>query len=400
MSKISEKQQNKRTSILDAAYELFIEKSVNNTSIDDVVKSAGIAKGTFYLYFKDKHDLMNRIIIRKGALVLRYVLEELKIKKTQCVMTFTEQMLFITERIVDYLEKHKEIITLMGKNFSNCLSYFNSIEDNELKSMLDELVKENIRKRYQNAKLPLVDEAIALDAERRQAIADGEALKAERNKLSKANGPLFGKLKKCTDEAEKAAIQAQIDANNAAVKADADRMAQMEEKKEHAEAALNKIMMVNPVSPGVLKQMPTKKDKIFRKCLEVPVFGTLVYHMVVSRAAINNEFIENFAFDPFHPLRDLQDAYYEAAHKGGCYAKNIYANKISKYMNIDITRALKEIDNSLYIVEGEAENNGEATVEAYQNINPSVETVTLNETKHFPQVEDPEHFLEQVGIFF
>ena len=60
MSKISEKQQNKRTSILDAAYELFIEKSFKNTSIDDVVKSAGIAKGTFYLYFKDKHDLMER----------------------------------------------------------------------------------------------------------------------------------------------------------------------------------------------------------------------------------------------------------------------------------------------------------------------------------------------------
>ena len=48
-----------------------------------------------------------------------------------------------------------------------------------------DLVKENIRKKFQNAKLPLVDEAIALDAERRQAIADGEALKAERNKLSK-----------------------------------------------------------------------------------------------------------------------------------------------------------------------------------------------------------------------
>ena len=79
-----------------------------------------------------------------------------------------------------------------------------------------EAVKENIRKKFQNAKLPLVDEAIALDAERRQAIADGEALKAERNKLSKANGPLFGRLKKCTDEAEKAAIQAEIDANNAA----------------------------------------------------------------------------------------------------------------------------------------------------------------------------------------
>ena len=116
-----------------------------------------------------------------------------------------------------------------------------------------EAVKENIRKKFQNAKLPLVDEAIALDAERRQAIADGEALKAERNKLSKANGPLFGRLKKCTDEAEKAAIQAEIDANNAAVKADAERMAQLEAKKEHAESALNKIMLVIPqmIDPSV-----------------------------------------------------------------------------------------------------------------------------------------------------
>lgn len=144
MSKVSEKQQSKRINILDAAYELFIEKSVNNTSIDDVVKSAGIAKGTFYLYFKDKHDLMERIIIRKGALILRYVLEELKKKKENCQMTFSDQMLFITDRIVDYLEQHKEIITLMGKNFSSCLSYFNTIEDDELKSMMSELVQENV----------------------------------------------------------------------------------------------------------------------------------------------------------------------------------------------------------------------------------------------------------------
>ena len=44
MSKITEKQQSKRTNILDAAYELFIEKSFKNTSIDDVVKKAGISK--------------------------------------------------------------------------------------------------------------------------------------------------------------------------------------------------------------------------------------------------------------------------------------------------------------------------------------------------------------------
>ena len=109
-----------------------------------------------------------------------------------------------------------------------------------------EIVKENIRKKFQNAKLPLVDEVIALDAERRAAINEGETLKAERNKLSKANGPLFGKLKKCADEAEKAAIQAEIDANNAAVKANAERMARLEEKKANAEGAMNKLLLVIP----------------------------------------------------------------------------------------------------------------------------------------------------------
>ena len=109
-----------------------------------------------------------------------------------------------------------------------------------------DLVKENIRKKFQNAKLPLVDEVIALDSERREAINEGEALKAERNKISKANGPLFGKLKKCADEAEKAALQAEIDANNAAVKANAERMARLEEKKANAEAAMNKLLLVIP----------------------------------------------------------------------------------------------------------------------------------------------------------
>ena len=107
-------------------------------------------------------------------------------------------------------------------------------------------VKENIRKKFQNAKLPLVDEAIALDAEKRACQQEAEQLKAERNRLSKANGPLFGQLKKCADEAQRAEIQAQIDANNAAVKVNADRMAALDQRAEAAAQQLNKIMLVIP----------------------------------------------------------------------------------------------------------------------------------------------------------
>lgn len=162
----------------------------------------------------------------------------------------------------------------------------------------------------------------------------------------------------------------------------------------------NKIMLANPPALGNLKHMPGKKEKALKYFLEIPVFGTLVYHIAVSRDSIQNFFIENMLFDPFHPDQNLLDAYYEGAHRGGSHAKAVYACKFAKYMNIDIVQSLKTIDNSIYIIEGAAENNGGAIMEEYRNANPSIEGTVLPRTKHFPHVEDPEHFLEQAGIFF
>ena len=114
-------------------------------------------------------------------------------------------------------------------------------------------VKENIKKKFQDAKLPLVDEVIEKDAKYRECLKEVESLKAARNKLSKANGPLFGQLKKCTDEAQKAELQKQIDANNAAVKADADKMAELEAEEAELSARIQEIMYTIPqmIDPSV-----------------------------------------------------------------------------------------------------------------------------------------------------
>ena len=116
-----------------------------------------------------------------------------------------------------------------------------------------DIVKENIRKKFQEEKLPLVDEVIALDAQRRAAIAEVEQLKADRNRLSKANGPLYGKLKKCADEGEKAAIQKEIDANNAAVKADDTRRTELDALQAELEGKIRDILYVIPniIDPSV-----------------------------------------------------------------------------------------------------------------------------------------------------
>ena len=115
-----------------------------------------------------------------------------------------------------------------------------------------ELVKENIRKKFQEARLPLVDEAIELDRKNRAAIAEASDLRARRNALSKANGPLFGKLKKA-EGAEKDAIQAQIDANMAEVKADDERLAALEAQEAEFAAELHKRMLQIPniIDPSV-----------------------------------------------------------------------------------------------------------------------------------------------------
>ena len=98
-----------------------------------------------------------------------------------------------------------------------------------------ELVRENIRKKFQDHKLPLVDQVLELDAKRRALIAEGDALRQARNTLSKQVGMLMKEGKR--EEAE--AVKAQV-------KADADRLIAIEKEAEEVDAALKKAMMAIP----------------------------------------------------------------------------------------------------------------------------------------------------------
>ncbi len=110
-----------------------------------------------------------------------------------------------------------------------------------------EAVKENIRKKFQDSKLPLVDEVIALDAERRSIQQQADTLKADRNKLSKQIGALMGQGKK--EEAEN--VKKQVAAN-------AEKLAELDKQQTELEEKVTKIMMVIPniIDPSV----PIGKD--------------------------------------------------------------------------------------------------------------------------------------------
>lgn len=105
-----------------------------------------------------------------------------------------------------------------------------------------EAVKENIRKKFQDSKLPLVDEVIALDADRRKAQQEADELKAAKNKIAKQIGMLMGQGKK--EEAEEKKKE---------VAADAQRLSELEKKQAELEEKVSGIMMVIPniIDPSV-----------------------------------------------------------------------------------------------------------------------------------------------------
>ena len=108
-------------------------------------------------------------------------------------------------------------------------------------------VKENIRKKFQEEKLPLVDQVIALDAENRAAITEASDLRSQRNALSKQIGMLMGQAKK-----DPAKLQ-EAEAVKAQVKAQADRLAELEEKETELAAQIHRIMLQIPniIDPSV-----------------------------------------------------------------------------------------------------------------------------------------------------
>src|SRR5574344_37875 len=101
-------------------------------------------------------------------------------------------------------------------------------------------VRENIKKKFQDAKLPLVDEVIDLDAKRRAAIAEADQLRAQRNTLSKQVGMLMGQAKKDPSK------QAEADAAKARVTEQAQRLAQLETMEGELDGELRRRMLLIP----------------------------------------------------------------------------------------------------------------------------------------------------------
>jgi AcrR family transcriptional regulator len=114
-SKILENKEEKERKILDASFALFTEKGIKNTSIQQIVDKAGIAKGTFYLYFKDKDDLQEYLITKKSEQLFN---DALKYVNEKNISDFTERLINMIDFIIDEFIRDKSLLQFISKNLS------------------------------------------------------------------------------------------------------------------------------------------------------------------------------------------------------------------------------------------------------------------------------------------
>lgn len=138
----------KKKSLCDSAYQLFTTKGINDTAINDIVKGAGVAKGTFYLYFKDKYHIIDLIVLRKSSKVLK---EAIEVSMNKEFEEFNDKVIFFVDYIIEYLREDKKLLRLIYKNLSWGIYrkvIAEPLEYNEMKEIakvfMDNIMSENM----------------------------------------------------------------------------------------------------------------------------------------------------------------------------------------------------------------------------------------------------------------
>lgn len=115
MGKLELNKKKKKDALYNTAFELFTTKGLAKTTISDIVEKAGVAKGTFYLYFKDKYDIRNKLVSHKTG-ELFYKAHQALGQTNLC--GFEEQLHFIIDYILTELDQNRSLLLFISKNLA------------------------------------------------------------------------------------------------------------------------------------------------------------------------------------------------------------------------------------------------------------------------------------------
>ncbi|MBR5485582.1 MAG: TetR/AcrR family transcriptional regulator [Oscillospiraceae bacterium] len=139
MGKLEQNKLEKRNRLENAAYQLFTTKGFQNTSVNDIVTLANVAKGTFYLYYHDKNDLLNRLIINSCA----HILTNAMLHARSTCEDIIERLIIITDYVISCLEKDTALFSIINTSFSwsHVMNEVTNSEGSQLQMLFNEYSK-------------------------------------------------------------------------------------------------------------------------------------------------------------------------------------------------------------------------------------------------------------------
>lgn len=162
---------------------------------------------------------------------------------------------------------------------------------------------------------------------------------------------------------------------------------------------IGNIILVNPGDMKLFSKIPGKRSKISSKLINLPVIGTLLYNLLTTRNEICRIFHKDYYSNSNKIDSSMVRTYYESAHCGNSSSKYLFSSLKGRYMTANIPLYLNGLNNSIFIITGEEKPENNIIARDYKNILPSIEIINIEDTKHLPQMERPDKFIEQIKIF-
>jgi pimeloyl-ACP methyl ester carboxylesterase len=163
---------------------------------------------------------------------------------------------------------------------------------------------------------------------------------------------------------------------------------------------IGKLIFINPTDLYELTKNPRTRDSIIKYILETPILGTFIYNIISSKSNIEKLYHKKYVYYNNSYLSKFISANFEASHIGESSNKFAYASNYCRYTNVNICNALKSLNHSVYLIQGsERIEDTNEVANCYKQVNASIESSTINNTKTLPHIENPNATIELLSIY-
>lgn len=160
------------------------------------------------------------------------------------------------------------------------------------------------------------------------------------------------------------------------------------------------LAFINPPSTVQMADLPDGSSEILKCLLEAPLVGELLYNTIYSRFMLDNTLTERYFYNPFNIDGKLLDVFCEGAHLKNSNGRYLEASINGKYLNMDITHALRNLTTPSIVMAGGKKPHETAVAKTWIRENKRIRFRIISKARSYPQIENPRETCQELESFY